>query len=85
MVLQNNYNSNITKTKNKVTKKPTGNFLAVQWLVLCAFTAEGPGSMHGQKTRISQAAWHRQKKKKPVTSKITNHRSHKKYNNNEKV
>ena len=25
------------------------------------------------------------KKKKPVTSKITNHRSHKKYNNNEKV
>ena len=32
-----------------------GNSLAVQWLGLCAFTAEGPGSTPGQGTKIPQA------------------------------
>ena len=32
-----------------------GNSLAVQWLGLCTFTAEGPGSILGQGTKIPQA------------------------------
>ena len=32
-----------------------GNFLAVQWLGLHAFTAEGSGSIPGQETKILQA------------------------------
>ena len=39
-----------------------GNFLAVQWLGLLAFTAEGSGSVPGQGTKILQAMWHSQKK-----------------------
>ena len=31
---------------------------------LCAFTAEGQGSVPGQGTKIPQAKWHGQKKKK---------------------
>ena len=31
-----------------------GNSLVVQWLGLCAFTAEGPGSIPGQGTKIPQ-------------------------------
>ena len=34
-----------------------GNFLAVQWLGLGAFTARGPGSIPGRGTKILQAAW----------------------------
>ena len=34
----------------------------VQWLGLRAFTAEGPGSVPGQGTKIPQAARHGQKK-----------------------
>ena len=41
-----------------------GNSLAVQWLGLCAFTAEGPGSISGQGTKIPQAMQHSQKIKK---------------------
>ena len=34
-----------------------GNSLAVQWLRLCPFTAEGLGSIPDQGTKNSQAAW----------------------------
>ena len=40
-----------------------GNSLAVQWLGLCAFTAEGVGSIPGRGTRILQAVPGGQKKK----------------------
>ena len=32
-----------------------GEFPGVQWLGLCAFTAEGPGSIPGRGTKILQA------------------------------
>ena len=38
-------------------------FLVVQWLGLCAFTAEGMGSIPGQGTKILQAVWCDQKEK----------------------
>ena len=41
-----------------------GTSLAGQWLGLCAFTAEGPGSTPGQGSKIPQAAQCRQKVKK---------------------
>ena len=41
-----------------------GNFLAVQWLGLCAFTPEGPDSNPWLETKIPQAMLHVQKKKK---------------------
>ena len=44
-----------------------GNSLAVQWLGLCAFTANGVGSVPAQGTMIPQAALHGQKKKKIAT------------------
>ena len=40
-----------------------GNSLAVQWLGLPAFTAEGLGSVPSQGTKILQATWHSQKQK----------------------
>ena len=36
-------------------KSNTRNSLAVQWLGLCAFTADGPGSIPGQGIKIPQA------------------------------
>ena len=36
--------------------------LAVQWLELCAFTAEGLGSVPGWGTEIPQAMWHGQRR-----------------------
>ena len=45
-------------------KYSIGNFLMVQWLELCAFTAEGLGSIPGQGAEISQAVWCSRKKKK---------------------
>ena len=45
-------------------KSLPGNSLAVQWLGLCAFIAEGPGSIPGQGTKIPQAVQCSQKKKK---------------------
>ena len=41
-----------------------GNSLVVQWLGLHALTAEGPGSIPGRGTKIPQATWYGQKKKK---------------------
>ena len=41
-----------------------GNSLEVQWLELCAYIAEGPGSIPGWGAKIPQAARHSQKKKK---------------------
>ena len=41
-----------------------GNSLAVQWLGLGAFTAKGQGSIPSWGTKIPQAAWLGQKKKK---------------------
>ena len=38
-------------------------FLAVQWLGLCAFTAEDLGSVPSRGTKILQAAWRDQKKR----------------------
>ena len=40
------------------------NSLAVQWLGVHALTAEGPGSIPSRGTKISEAVWRRQKKKK---------------------
>ena len=39
-----------------------GNSLAVQWLGLCALTAEGLGSIPGRGTKTPQATWRGQKK-----------------------
>ena len=41
-----------------------GNSLEVQWLGLVAFTAEGPGSIPGQGTKVPKVAQHGQEKKK---------------------
>ena len=35
----------------------------IQWLDLCAFTAEGLGSIPGGRTKIPGVAWYSQKKK----------------------
>ena len=48
----------------------SGNSLAVQWLGLCAFTAEGPGSVPGQETRILQAAQHGQENPKQNKTRV---------------
>ena len=43
----------------------TGNSLAVQWLGVGTFTAEGPGSIPGQGTKIpQQATWCGKKERK---------------------
>ena len=47
-----------------------GSSLAVQWLEFCAFTAEGPGSILGWGTKIPQATWYGQKKKRIVLPHI---------------
>ena len=41
-----------------VKDKTARNSLAVQWLGLQAFTAEGVGSIPGWGTKIPQAVWH---------------------------
>ena len=46
-----------------------GNSLAIQWLGLGAFTADGPGSIPGQGTKIPQAVRHGQKTKTKQTNK----------------
>ena len=43
-------------------KEPRGEFLVVQWLGLCTFTAEGVGSIPGQGTKIPQALRPKNKK-----------------------
>ena len=49
--------------KVKLNKQDPGNSLAVQWLVLCTFTAKSPGSIPGWGTKILQASRGSQKKK----------------------
>ena len=49
--------------KDTQKKSTSGNFLAVQWLGLCTFTAEDLGSVPSRGTKILQAAWRGQKKK----------------------
>ena len=44
----------------------SGNSWAIQWLGLCASTSEGKGLIPGQRTKVPQAAWHGQKKKKKM-------------------
>ena len=44
-----------------------GTSLAVQWLEVFPFTAEGVGSIPGQGTKIPQAAHAAKKKKKKVS------------------
>ena len=45
-----------------ISQGVSGNFLAVQWLGMHAFTAEGTGSVPGQGTKILQAVQCGQKK-----------------------
>ena len=45
-----------------ISQGASGNFLAVQWLGMHAFTAEGTGSVPGQGTKILQAVQCGQKK-----------------------
>ena len=55
-----------------------GNSLAVQWLGLCALTAEGLGSIPGWGTKIPHAAQRdqkkRRKKKKTMLFKLLHNR-----------
>ena len=48
-------------------RKHIGNSLVVQWLGLCAFTVEGPGSVPGQGNKILQATQCGQKQKQNKT------------------
>ena len=52
------------KEEGGVKNNSPGNSLAVQWLRLHAFTAEGLGLIRGRGTKIPQATWHGPKKKK---------------------
>ena len=58
---------NTLETNEKIenlNKEMDGNSLVAQWLRLCAFTADGSGSIPGWGTEILQAAQSSQKKKK---------------------
>ena len=50
-------------------KSTSGNSLAVHWLGLCTFTAEGPDSIPGQGTKILQTVQHGQKERKKMNGK----------------
>ena len=52
----------INLKKNSFKKSRIRNSLALQWLGLCAFTAEGPGSIPGWGTKIPLARQLGQKK-----------------------
>ena len=60
-----------TKIKLK-SKTQRGNSLEVQWLGLHASIAGGMGSIFGRETKIPQAAWHGQEKKKRERQKSRN-------------
>ena len=45
---------------NSSLQEALGSFLVVQWLGVCAFTAEGMGSTPSQGTKILQALQHGQ-------------------------
>ena len=51
-----------TEAQRRDRTQARGNSLAVLWLGLLAFTAEGVGSIPGRGSEIPQAAWHGQKK-----------------------
>ena len=51
-------------------KKISRDFLAVQWIRLCASNAGGVGSISGQGTKIPYALWHSQKRTKEKISNI---------------
>ena len=53
-------------SKSASQERIKGNSLVVQWLALCAFTAEGPGSIPGQGTKILQAMMTPRKKKERI-------------------
>ena len=46
-----------TQDKLMFKNESKGNSLAVQWLGLCALTAQGVGSIPGWGTKILQTAW----------------------------
>ena len=60
---------NLTRDKDYF-KIYIGNSLAVQWLGLRAFTAEGPSSIPGRGTKILQVARRSKKKKKKYIESI---------------
>ena len=47
-----------------IIKRETGSSLAVQWLGLCAFTAEVLSSIPGRGTKILHASWCDKKKER---------------------
>ena len=58
---------NVLVPKKDAQKKATpGNFLAVHWLGLCFFTAEGQTSIPHWGTKSLQATWQSQKKNKKL-------------------
>ena len=59
-------------SKDTVNKVKWGTSLVVQWLRLCASSAEGPGSSPGRGTKNPHAVLLRQKKKKKAKRKSTN-------------
>ena len=52
--------SNLTSLGDLVKMQILGNSLAVQWVGIHAFTAEGPDSILGWGSKIPQATWHGQ-------------------------
>ena len=65
------YQAKLIKLISRDQLKGPGNFLVVQWLGLCAFTAEGPAAIPGQGTRILQVACYGQKKERKKTDSPT--------------
>ena len=56
------YIANSRATSKRSKNKSIGNSMLVQWSWLCAFTADGPGSILGWGTKIPQTAQRGQKK-----------------------
>ena len=56
---------------NDSLKNERGSSLAVQWLGLCAFTAEGSDSIPGQRTKINLSSVAKNKKNKRVSLQTT--------------
>ena len=52
------------RTRDIQKKNSKGNSLVVQWLGLCTFTAEGPGLIPGQGTKIHKTRSSARKKKR---------------------
>ena len=52
-----------TANSRATSKRSVGNSMVVQWSQLCAFTADGPGSIPGWGTKIPQTAQCGQKKR----------------------